>query len=103
MRSSSPAAAHVASRPCNHRSSPAFPEPLPTTLAGRSLEPIRGRPFVFACKVQRAGSFTIEECAIGEMVPAFKYEVCLEEIDEILEEYSDGPFSAPRAHKPLWL
>ena len=37
------------------------------------------------------------------MVPAFKYEVCLEEIDEILEEYSDGPFSAPRAHKPLWL
>ena len=51
-------------------------------------------PYVFACKIQRAGSFKIEECELGELVPKFKYDVCLEEIDEVLGEYEDGPFIA---------
>jgi len=51
---------------------------------------------VFACRIQRAGSFEIEECELGEVVPRYKYEVCLEEIDEILEEdlREPGPFFA---------
>ena len=103
-------------------------------------------PYVFACKIQRAGSFKIEECELGEvralqnlylclylpsranplpfpnhsavresivmrdldpnlifltwcmsqLVPKFKYDVCLEEIDEVLGEYEDGPFIAGR-------
>jgi len=53
-------------------------------------------PYVLACKIQRAGSFNIEECELGELVPKYKYDVCLEEVDEILEEY-DGPFIAGKS------
>jgi len=104
----------------------------------RFTKPSRAAPYVLACKVQRAGSFEIENCELGEIVPKFKYEVsarshstvschsarighlhrptnaqlhllmrtnmnvhahariqvCLEEIDEMLEEYDDGPFLA---------
>ena len=30
----------------------------------------------------------------GTVVPKFKFNVCMEEIDEVLEEYDDGPFIA---------
>ena len=60
--------------------------------------PSRTTPYVFACRIQRAGSFKIEECEVGEIVPQYKYEVCLEEIDEILDEdiRDPGPFFAGR-------
>jgi glutathione S-transferase len=54
-------------------------------------------PYIFACRIQRAGTFEIEDCELGELVPRFKYDVCLEEIDEILEEYPQGPFFAGEA------
>lgn len=37
-------------------------------------------PYIFACKLQKAGSFAVEECEIGTLVPKYKYEVCLEEM-----------------------
>ena len=37
-------------------------------------------PYIFACKLQKAGSFAVEECEIGTLVPKYKFEVCLEEM-----------------------
>ena len=59
----------------------------------RFTRPSALTPYVFACRLQRAGSFEIEECELGELVPKYKYEVSLEEIEETLEEYA-GPFFA---------
>ena len=41
----------------------------------RFTKPSRVAPYVLACKIQRAGSFEIENCELGELVPDFKYEV----------------------------
>jgi hypothetical protein len=43
------------------------------------------------------GGFKVEECELGTVVPRFKYEVTLEEVDEILGEYEDGPFATGEA------
>ena len=49
---------------------------------------------VFVYKIQREGKFMLEDAKPGEIVPEFKYQVALEEIDEILGEYQTGPFVA---------
>lgn len=41
----------------------------------RFTKPSRAAPYVLACKIQRAGSFEIENCELGELVPKFKYDV----------------------------
>ena len=51
-------------------------------------------PYIFPVKIQRAGSWKLELAKEGEIVPGYKYEVALEEIEEILGEYEDGPFVA---------
>ena len=53
-------------------------------------------PFVFITRIQRAGVVEVEELDPSrlEIVPRFKYSVSLEEVDEILGEYEDGPFIA---------
>ena len=45
-------------------------------------------PFVFVYKIQRTGKFMLEDALPGEIVPQDKYTVALEEIDELLGEYS---------------
>ena len=62
----------------------------------RFTRPSTLTPYVFACRIQRAGSFEIEECGLGELVPKYKFEVSLEEIEETLEEYA-GPFFAGKS------
>jgi hypothetical protein len=41
----------------------------------RFTKPSRAAPYILACKIQRAGSFEIENCELGELVPKFKYDV----------------------------
>lgn len=60
----------------------------------RFTRPSHLAPFVFVEQIQREGRFELEEARPGEIVPSYKYQVCLEEIDEILGEYEDGPFIA---------
>ena len=66
----------------------------------RFTRPSSLAPYVYACKIQRADAlnpFEAEVCEVDQIVPRFKYEVCLEEIDEIMEEYSGGPFISGEA------
>mmetsp|Transcript_32335 Transcript_32335/g.71415 ORF Transcript_32335/g.71415 Transcript_32335/m.71415 type:complete len:438 (-) Transcript_32335:68-1381(-) len=52
----------------------------------RYTEPSSVAPFIF-----RDEQFREHE---GEVVPKFKFQVSLEEVDEVLEEYDDGPYIA---------
>lgn len=62
-------------------------------------------PFVFPDRIQRAGKWELEDAELGELVPRYKYEVTLEEVEEILGEYS-GAFIAggtePTAADVVW-